>query len=572
MLVASLLVCVAAGYGAYSLAGVSWDAVVSYESPYAKSQLPAARPQAAVASRTVLVIIDGLRDDASRRMGTLQALRTHGSAAELIAPQPSLSYPNWTTILSGTPPYISGVVTNWHEGAAPVETIFDTAKSAGVRVVFAGPEDFEPLYGIKAKTVGNFMKKWDKEYLSAEYVDAALRMAEKNDPGLIVVHLPDVDEAGHDFGAASKNYADVVSRVDSDLSRLVSGLQDGRTAFVIVADHGHIDSGGHGGWEPSVVRVSAALAGSGTNLGVTDGRLEDIAPTVAVLAGIGIPRYASGVPLAQSIGSQAANAPAVKDQQRAVQSMYSAIVSARQVSIQPTDSDANLLEKAQAERLAADRRDRLMIGLAGLGASLLALALVALVSWRALVAALVGTVGYYALYNVLFFPLHGYKWSLSAFNSEDMIDAWMNLRLAEAALSMLFAAAVAAAVYPMTRKAAKGPKGEYLAGWLSLGPATTVVILATLGAQVAWFAWWWGVIPQWRLPDLMWGFKYDLDLIQATAVGFAALVTPLVTYLIGRYHPKVRRDDNGEAPPASGDPAPVRPLVPAGVGSAAAEE
>ena len=34
----------------------------------------------------------------------------------LLAPQPSLSFPDWTTLLSGAPPYISGVTTNWFEG------------------------------------------------------------------------------------------------------------------------------------------------------------------------------------------------------------------------------------------------------------------------------------------------------------------------------------------------------------------------------------------------------------------------------------------------------------------------
>ncbi len=59
--------------------------------------------------------------------------------------------------------------------------------------------------------------------------------------------------------------------------------------------------------------------------------------------------------------------------------------------------------------------------------------------------------------------------------------------------------------------------------------------------QVAWFVWAWGIVATWRLPDFKWAFKYDLDLIQATAIGFAAVLTPLVTYLIGRYHPRVRR-------------------------------
>lgn len=114
------------------------------------------------------------------------------------------------------------------------------------------------------------------------------------------------------------------------------------------------------------------------------------------------------------------------------------------------------------------------------------------------------------------------------------------------ALALLLACAVAAVVYPLVRRVPKGPGGEYLVGWLTLGPATALVVLATLGIQVAWFYWGWGIDPVWNLPDLKWGFKYDLDLIQATVVGLAAVVTPLVTYLVGRYHPKVRTSTGQE--------------------------
>ncbi len=77
----------------------------------------------------------------------------------------------------------------------------------------------------------------------------------------------------------------------------MNGLQDGRTVFVITADHGHIDTGGHGGWESDVIQVPAVIAGPGIKLAKGTGRSEDVAPTVALLAGIGVPRFAAGSPL-----------------------------------------------------------------------------------------------------------------------------------------------------------------------------------------------------------------------------------------------------------------------------------
>jgi hypothetical protein len=55
--------------------------------------------------------------------------------------------------------------------------------------------------------------------------------------------------------------------------------------------------------------------------------------------------------------------------------------------------------------------------------------------------------------------------------------------------------------------------------------------------QIAWYLWRWGVPVAWVLPDFEWAFKYDLDLIQVTALAVAALVAPVVTFLVGRYHP-----------------------------------
>ena len=137
--------------------------------------------------------------------------------------------------------------------------------------------------------------------------------------------------------------------------------------------------------------------------------------------------------------------------------------------------------------------------------------------------------------------MHGYLWSLSAFNTETKVGAFMNGRMIEAAVSALVAVAVAALVYPYLRKVGWGPQDRrYLGGWLALAPATLLVVLGTLAVQVAWFIWWWGASITWILPDFKWAFKYDLDLVQMTAVGAAVLVAPVVSYLIGRYHPKVR--------------------------------
>lgn len=544
-LAAGTAVALACSYSAYTLANVSWNQVVDYTSPYAKVVLPAAPALGSPPLRTrrvVLVIVDGLRDDVSRAMPAMQRLRDGGYDAVVRTGEPSLSFPNWTTLLSGASQRISGVTTNWFEGRVPVETLIDVALRAKREVVVSAPKDFEMLYGVE-RTGHVFLRDWTAgSYMSAEIVDNAIRLAGETTPTLVIVQLPDIDEAGHASGGSSAEYLAMAKKVDTDLGRLVGALQDGTTTFVVASDHGHISTGGHGGWESEVVEVPAVFAGPDVRLGKGTGTQDQIAPVVAYLAGLPAPRNASAPPLDVTVVEPAgelvaeARYAALTAYLRVVQSGMPA--GATQVTAPVSVGDASAaLEFATRERMAAERRDRLPQALGLAGAALAVLTAIGLFSWRALVSAGAGTVFYYLVYNGLFFLLHGYRWALSSFNSEDMLKSFFNGRMVEAVVAAVVACFVAGDIYLAMRRDPKRPKGEYLPGWLALGTATVLSIQATLALQVAWYLWRWGVAITWVLPDFMWAFKYDLDLIQATALGAAAVIAPLVTYLVGRYHP-----------------------------------
>jgi uncharacterized protein YfiM (DUF2279 family) len=337
--------------------------------------------------------------------------------------------------------------------------------------------------------------------------------------------------------------------VDADIGRLVSGVQSSTATFVIVADHGHIDTGGHGGWEPDVVLVPAVFSGASVRLGTASGQLSQVAPTLSVLSGLKVPAYAASTSLRGVIASATPSLFAAEEAHHlAFNEYYVGVVSSGTIVAsaytkgvaEHGGSDA-FTAYVRDQRLSLERNARLGVSFLIVAAVLIVFVAIGVASWRALVAALAGATAYYALYNLLFFVVHRYLWSLSAFNTETQVKAFMNGRLVEAAISALIGVAVAAAVYPLLRNPARGPRERgYLGGWLAMAPATLLVVLGTLAAQVAWFLWYYGAQVTWILPDFMWGFKYDLDLIQMTAAGAAALIAPVVTYLIGRYHPRVR--------------------------------
>lgn len=557
LLVLGVLVSLGISYAAYTLAGYSWSQVVDYKSPFTSmptDTFTGKRPPLSIAvpdatpRRVVLVLIDGLTDAASRTMPSINALRKRGNDVALTVPQPSLSYPAWTTILTGAPPNVSGVTTNWYEQRVAVESLFDVAAGSGRSLVVAGPTDLDTLFGVSTIATATALTDWPEGgYITNTIVDDAIRLADENAADFIFALFPDVDEAGHGYGAGSKEYADVVAKVDADLERLIEGVDDGETVFVVLPDHGHVATGGHGGWEDPVIHTSATFAGPGVKGGSSTALLQDIAPTIAVLAGMQAPQYAAGLAVdalladpngrakdadfVRAIGFDLAYARTLNGQ-----------AAIKDISSLGSASDlAQVTADAEAARLKADRADRLPMALGLSLAALAILGVIGVASWRALVAALAGSAAYLVVYNALFFLVHRFAWSLSAFNEESQVQAFFNGRMIEAVIAGLIGCLVAGEIYLLFRPAAKGTRHGFTPGWLSLGVATALAIQSILGLQVAWFLWQWGAKTVWRLPDLRWGFKYDLDLIQMTALAGVAILGPLFTYLVGRFHPRMAK-------------------------------
>jgi hypothetical protein len=397
------------------------------------------------------------------------------------------------------------------------------------------------LYGVD-RTGNVFLRDWTEgAYMSGEIVDHAISLAKDSGASLVIVHLPDIDEAGHASGGASQAYRDMALKVDGEIGRLVAALQGPGTTFVVASDHGHIDTGGHGGPEDIVTLVPAVFAGSKVRPGTGDGTQDQVAPTVALLAMLPAPRNATGAPLDVEAppGSHTAR---FTSQQLAAYSAYTRAVLAglpgSSIATASSVADARAaFATATDDRLAAERSDRLPIALGLVVLCILAVVAVGVLSWRALIAALAGTAAYYIVYEGFYFFVHGYTWSLSAFNSEALLKGFQYGRMTDAIIAGVVAAVVAAEMYLALRAAPKRPTGEYLPGWLALGASTVLVIQATIGLQVAWYLWYWGASVTWYIPDLAMGFKYDFDLVQLTALGAVALLAPVVTFLIGRYHP-----------------------------------
>ncbi|MBC7227608.1 MAG: alkaline phosphatase family protein [Thermoflexales bacterium] len=551
LLVLVLLILAAIGYQAQNVAVMGWDSVTEYQTPYL-TNLPRGSAAEPLARRVVLVLVDGLRLDASRNMSRLNELRRQGADLSVRIGQPSLSYPSWTVIASGTWQEISGVTTNWYEGEVQVDTIFKAARDAGMPAVVVGGGGWKKLYGSH---LTEFVKVPGPEDENAP-LEAWVRMDEESfrlgmqalddyPEGLILVYFGGTDELAHQYGGVSPQYLDEVQKVDGYIGRLAERLDPEKDVLIVTADHGHVDIGGHGGWERSVLHVPLVMVGKAIRPGVYTERLQaDIAPTIAALLGLPIPVYAQGRPLVEMLeasaeakgriglnaGLQLVGFYDAYAQTLGVKPFAGEILTKYRERLARGEEGAlsgmweEITARAQAARAKRFWRERLLRLPIALGIALVPL-LYLLLFRRRLRQALLPlgfALLYFVFYNALFFG-RGYTWSLSAFNSEAQIKAFFNGRLLDAAVSFVVAGLLLALVSwkrPLLQTLERMVTFAFFVGYLLL-------------LQVDLFYWLYNIRFSWAIPDLKLGFKYYMDLLQMVPTGLLGVILAPLGVLIG---------------------------------------
>jgi len=293
-LVTALLLA-AIAFGGRNLLQMLIDSAQTYEPPVVN--LAPGDPTQPLTQSLVLVIVDGLRYDTSLEMPNLQSLRRRGAHAQVVVPLPSVSQPSWITLLSGAPPEFNGtpLFSPSHE-AHPivVDHLLRRARVMRRTTALVGFTAWRNLIPPAALD-DTIYAEGETPADDARLVDAAVGLLKTHYPDVLLVHLSQVDAAGHAFGGASDRYYRAALRVDEMIRRLANAADLRISAFAIVSDHGHLDQGGHGGSEPVVTRVPFVLVGPGVRPG-DYGTIPavDVAPTLAALLGLPIPAESHG--------------------------------------------------------------------------------------------------------------------------------------------------------------------------------------------------------------------------------------------------------------------------------------
>ncbi len=275
--------------------------------------------------KVLVVGMDGLRYDRLTRSPStapvLHALMATGAVGTSLLPygraddEPSTgtaytdSGPGWSSILTGVWPERHGVTGNDFKGAdyARYPDFLTRAARArpGLRTAAAVSWPALVRRGTLGRAIGRRVRH-NGESRGYETADrrvarTALRWLTTSDPDVLFVYFGATDEAGHDTGPLSPAYDRALLAQDAHLGRLLEAIDarasdprraEERWTVLVTTDHGHLDSGGHGGDSRAEREVFVVLAEpggparpGGTRLDTP--RLIDIAPTV--LDRLGIP-------------------------------------------------------------------------------------------------------------------------------------------------------------------------------------------------------------------------------------------------------------------------------------------
>jgi hypothetical protein len=243
-------------------------------------------------------------------------------------------------MLTGVPPRDSGVRTNAALTRTPLDNVARRLRADGRRAVEIGDQVdwWSVLFGDDLAAT----RLTTPDALAGEAIPLM--------PGadLLLVHLCDVDRAGHATGASSLAYLAAARAADDRAGRLAAAWGWPAANVVVLADHGHMPRGGHGGGEPDVRRSFFAAGGPAIAAGARrdDMRMIDVAPTLAAMLGTAAPATAEGRAWLEALAlpAPARATLAVEDEARAGRAQASA--AAARAALTSSERRAQLLRLA----------------------------------------------------------------------------------------------------------------------------------------------------------------------------------------------------------------------------------
>ncbi|MEM1686255.1 MAG: alkaline phosphatase family protein [Acidilobaceae archaeon] len=287
----------------------TYDSWVNYRNPYIdilQRVEPVSVSGEPVARHLVFILLDGLSvDNLESLIGKYDSLRELISMGAFypngLANTPTYSIPGRASILTGAPPEVNSVLSNFYNGSLGVDSIARVAKDAGFKILCSGDNSIEMLLSdiidecSRVNTGGGHGAIALSEGLRLfnKYSNAGYRV-------FLWVGVDDIDVVGHSTGSRSSEYNATIANIAKLTLNFIESIASNDALIVVLNDHGFKKVGHHGGPELEVRRVFTLFIGPRVKPGVynTSFTHNDIAPTVAMLMGLRVPALSMGRVLA----------------------------------------------------------------------------------------------------------------------------------------------------------------------------------------------------------------------------------------------------------------------------------
>jgi hypothetical protein len=540
-IVIGILFCLLVAGGAYYWATGVMDSLINFRSAlHNQPPTPGEPVGPPLTHRLVFVLVDALRLDTSLNpdvMPNLSRLRADGAWAVMHSRPPSYSDPGYSVLLTGAWPDLSdGPTINVPFEETPRFTqddLFSAAHRAGLKTALSGYYWFERLVPQDAVDA-SFYTPGEDRVADQQVIDAALPWLRSGDFNFILIHIDQVDFAGHhEGGPRDPHWNEAASRADELIGEISSTLDLTRDTLFIASDHGQIDQGGHGGDEPVTLVEPFILVGAGVKAGdYGNVNMVDVAPTLAVLLGANLPASCQGRTLEEMLDLkeiQANSLPLMTyNQQKKLVEIYQNSIGS-QIDVEAPRAASvtkivaafqSALETARERRLQDERLPRAILAI---GAAILIF--LALIKWlgRPVIWLGSGAILYNGLFHVRYALLDRLTYSLSSVTSAEDLILYVGIT---AAISLGIAWIL---VWWGLRALDKSPL-EATGSGLSF----TFVVIYTLLLPVLWSYVLNGVFITWTLPDFPSLYLGFISGVQILAVAVLGLLGAGLSALISR--------------------------------------
>jgi predicted AlkP superfamily pyrophosphatase or phosphodiesterase len=280
---------------------------------YATASLLTAQPTVP-APHVIVIGIDGLSVDGVQTASTprLHELMARGAwTLEARGVMPTLSSPNWESIIGGAPPEQHGITSNGyfrrlvefapacHDADGKFPTIFGILRDQRPESLIAIFHEWGGFANLVEPRAPDVMQH---EPNGERTIAAALAYWKANRPTLMFLHLDGVDHAGHETNWLSRTYYDAVSQADAYVGQMLDMVADehawNSTFVLVTSDHGGTRHG-HGRNSLAEILIPWILAGPGVRAGQLSAPVNtyDTAVTLAWIFSLETPPCWTGRPV-----------------------------------------------------------------------------------------------------------------------------------------------------------------------------------------------------------------------------------------------------------------------------------